>query len=373
MGQKTKTRIKFRELAPVRVCISIALLLVIGVISALKGNSAAMLWIYNHITHPWHSFMSRLCSVFPFSVAELIYAVAVIFAVVYIIYSIYRIEKHEHKWRQVYISVLTVAMLALMFWAALCVFWTPSYSAPRFAQTSGVSDEPVAVDELRTVTEYFAAMANEYAERVPRDELGEFAVERNDIIDRAAEVFECAAEVFPYLEGVSLRPKGIICSKIMSYLNFTGFFFPATGEANVNMDSPAYMLASTAEHEIAHQRGVAQEQDCNFVSVFACTESEYDEFIYSGAMLAYVYLGNALHSADYDAWAEVYGTLSDTVRADFAQNNAYWKPFQESTAQKASSAVYDNFLKSNGQELGRKSYGACVDLLVNYYYPIITG
>lgn len=372
MEQKTKVGIKFRDLAPVRLCICGTLLLVIGVISALKGNNAAMLWIYEHITHPWHLFMSRVCSVFPFSVAELIYAVAVIFAVVYIIYSIYCIVKREHKWKQVYITILTVAMLALVFWSALCVFWTPCYYAPRFAETSGVSDEPVSAQELAAVTEYFASIANEYSERVPRDEAGVLSVERADIIDRAAEVFEGAADVFPCLEGAPLRPKGIVCSKIMSYMNFTGFFFPATGEANLNMDSPAYMLASTAEHEIAHQRGVAQEQDCNFVAVFACTESAYDEYIYSGAMLAYVYLGNALHSADYDAWVEIYGTLSDSVRADFAQNNAYWAPFQESTVQKASSAVYDNFLKSNGQELGRKSYGACVDLLVNYYYPIIS-
>ncbi len=373
MEQKTRVRIKFRELAPLRLCICAALILIIAAISALRGSSAAMLWIYGHITHPWHLFMSRACSAFPFSVAELIYAVAVIFLVVYIIYSIYRTIESENKWIQVYITILTIVMLALMFWAALCVFWTPCYFAPRFAETSGVSDEPVSVEELAAVTEYFANIASEYSGRVARDEQGVLALEREDIIDRAAEVFKGAAEIFPCLEGADLRPKGIFFSRIMSYMNFTGFFFPATGEANLNMDSPAYMLASTAEHEIAHQRGVAQEQDCNFVAVFACTESRYDEYVYSGAMLAYVYLGNALHNADKDAWVKIYDTLSDEVRADFAQNNAYWEPFRESTVQKASSAVYDNFLKSNGQVLGRKSYGACVDLLVNYYYPIIAG
>ena len=35
--------------------------------------------------------------------------------------------------------------------------------------------------------------------------------------------------------------------------------------------------------------------------------------------------------------------------------------------QEASNSVYDSFLKSNGQELGRQSYGKCVDLLVHYY------
>ena len=36
--------------------------------------------------------------------------------------------------------------------------------------------------------------------------------------------------------------------------------------------------------------------------------------------------------------------------------------------QEASNTVYEGFLHSYDQELGLKSYGACVDLLVNYYY-----
>jgi hypothetical protein len=36
---------------------------------------------------------------------------------------------------------------------------------------------------------------------------------------------------------------------------------------------------------------------------------------------------------------------------------------------KVSNSAYESFLQGNGQTLGLKSYGACVDLLVNYYYP----
>ena len=31
--------------------------------------------------------------------------------------------------------------------------------------------------------------------------------------------------------------------------------------------------------------------------------------------------------------------------------------------------MYDAYLKSNGQEMGMASYGACVDLLVEYFLP----
>ena len=36
--------------------------------------------------------------------------------------------------------------------------------------------------------------------------------------------------------------------------------------------------------------------------------------------------------------------------------------------QSVSNTVYEGFLHSYDQTLGLKSYGACVDLLVNYYY-----
>ena len=37
-------------------------------------------------------------------------------------------------------------------------------------------------------------------------------------------------------------------------------------------------------------------------------------------------------------------------------------PVEETAGQ-----VYDSFLKGNGQKLGMRSYGACVDLLVAYF------
>lgn len=40
-----------------------------------------------------------------------------------------------------------------------------------------------------------------------------------------------------------------------------------------------------------------------------------------------------------------------------------WSPLSRMRPDQA----YDAFLKGNGQELGMRSYGACVDLLVSYF------
>ncbi|HIR55000.1 MAG TPA: DUF3810 domain-containing protein [Candidatus Scatomorpha intestinigallinarum] len=365
--EKTAHKKNLRRLAPVRLGITLLCLLAVALIYALRVDEGAMLWVYEHVTHPYHLFMSKLCSHFAFSAAELVYAAAILGLAAYLLWCVYRLIRFPEKLWQLYRLVLTLAMAGAVFWAGLSVMWTPCYYAPGFAEQSGVDDGPLELEELETVTRWFAALASEYADEVPRDENGACTTDRDSVLDRAAGVFEGAAELYPFLDGEALRPKPIHFSRIMSYLDFTGFFFPMTGEANLNMDSPVFLLPSTSQHEIAHQRGVAMEQECNFVAVLSCLESEYADFRYAGAALAYIYLGNALAGADYEAYTEIYYSLSDTVRADFKAQSAYWDEFRDSAAQKASNTVYDSFLKSNGQELGMQSYGACVNLLVHYY------
>ena len=365
--EKTAHKKNLRRLAPVRLGITLLCLLAVALIYALRVDEGAMLWVYEHVTHPYHLFMSKLCSHFAFSAAELVYAAAILGLAAYLLWCVYRLIRFPEKLWQLYRLVLTLAMAGAVFWAGLSVMWTPCYYAPGFAEQSGVDDGPLELEELETVTRWFAALASEYADEVPRDENDACTTDRDSVLDRAAGVFEGAAELYPFLDGEALRPKPIHFSRIMSCLDFTGFFFPMTGEANLNMDSPVFLLPSTSQHEIAHQRGVAMEQECNFVAVLSCLESEYADFRYAGAALAYIYLGNALAGADYEAYTEIYYSLSDTVRADFKAQSAYWDEFRDSAAQKASNTVYDSFLKSNGQELGMQSYGACVNLLVHYY------
>ncbi len=365
--EKTAHKKNLRRLAPVRLGITLLCLLAVALIYALRVDEGAMLWVYEHVTHPYHLFMSKLCSHFAFSAAELVYAAAILGLAAYLLWCVYRLIRFPEKLWQLYRLVLTLAMAGAVFWAGLSVMWTPCYYAPGFAEQSGVDDGPLELEELETVTRWFAALASEYADEVPRDENGACTTDRDSVLDRAAGVFEGAAELYPFLDGEALRPKPIHFSRIMSCLDFTGFFFPMTGEANLNMDSPVFLLPSTSQHEIAHQRGVAMEQECNFVAVLSCLESEYADFRYAGAALAYIYLGNALAGADYEAYTEIYYSLSNTVRADFKAQSAYWDEFRDSAAQKASNTVYDSFLKSNGQELGMQSYGACVNLLVHYY------
>ena len=334
---------------------------------AARGNHQLMVWLSENLVRPVHGLLAWLCSYAPFSVAELVICLAVIGTVVYIIYEIVRLIRRPEKLRRVYIIIATLLAVLLFVYAGFCLLWGIYYYGDDFQAKSGLKAEEISVEQLSEVTAYFADLANEYSTQVTRDANGVYTADREAILARSPEVFGAVTELFPCLRGPGVAAKPFALSRILSYLDFTGFFFPFTAEANVNMDFPPSLFAATVAHELSHQRGVAKEQEANFVAVLASLEYGDADYCYSAALLAYTHLGNALYKADNEAWQQVYGSLNRYVLADFACNREYWKQF-ETPVQTVSNTVYEGFLQSYDQKLGLKSYGACVDLLVNYYY-----
>lgn len=332
-----------------------------------RGNRPLMVWASERLVQPVHRALAALNSHLPFSVAEALIGLAAAAVIAYIIYILISMLRGGGRLKRLYAAVINLLAAGLAVYAGFCMLWGVYYYGDDFMTRSALENENISVDQLEAVTRYFAELSNEYAERVPRDEDGNYIADRAAILARSDEVYENIERELPCLAGPAVRAKGVYFSRLMSYTDFTGFFFPFTAEANVNTDFPPALFASTVAHELAHQRGVAKEQEANFVAVLASLAYGDTEYCYSACLLAYTHLGNALYSADYEAWKSIYLSLSEDVRRDFAANREYWVQF-ETPVQKVSNTVYEGFLYSYDQDMGLKSYGACVDLLVNCFY-----
>jgi len=220
---------------------------------------------------------------------------------------------------------------------------------------------------LVMVTTYFAENTARLSVQVPRDETGNFSEPLKECFRRAPSIYKNLAEEFPCLEMKSIQAKPIFFSRLQSILGFTGMYFPFTGEANVNVDAPNFLVPSTIAHEMAHQRMVASEQEANFVGIAAAITSDDVIFQYSGYLAGLIQTSNALYSVAPQVWtaiAQYYFTPE--LSHDWDINYNYWDKLS-SPVEDAAEQTYDSFLKSNDQTLGIRSYGACVDLLVTYF------
>lgn len=332
-----------------------------------RGNHALMVFLSERLVRPLHRALGALSARVPFSAAELLLALFALAALSYLAVQILALIRKGERAARLYRTLVTLLAAGLSVYALFCLLWGVYYYADDFAAASGFENKEISVGQLASVTRWFAEKSDEYAALVPRDENGLCCSDRKEILRRSPEIFAKTEKNWPCLEGPPLAAKGVVCSRAMSYLDFSGFFFPFTAEANVNMDMPACDLAATVAHELSHQRGVAKEQEANFTAVLACLDSGDPDYGYSACLMAFTYLGNALYDADRAAWEEIREGLGEDVLRDLRERSRYWQQF-ETPVRKASNTVYEGFLHSYDQTLGLKSYGACVDLLVNYYY-----
>ncbi|MBR1780412.1 MAG: DUF3810 domain-containing protein, partial [Oscillospiraceae bacterium] len=236
---------------------------------------------------------------------------------------------------------------------------------------SGIAARGATVEELATLTQAFASALKSYSPQIQRDENGVMAEDVKGFFVDTPALYEGIVAEFPFLDAPGRTPKPLLSSRLMSRLDFTGFFFPFTAETLINVDSPACLIPATILHEMSHQRGVAPEDEANFVAILAGIRSGDAVFGYSAALLGFIHLGNALYSVAPDTYYAIRATLNPDVEADLQYNNAYWNQFDtklDEAVETVSTTVYEGFLHSYGETEGKRTYGRCVDLLVAYYF-----
>ena len=332
----------------------------------LRTCRGAMNWLCGRVILPLELALGRLCSVTSVSVAEVLILSGIFAAVFYLAWQVRCLIARPQKGQRAVRMALTVLCAGLSVYAGFCLLWGVFYGADSFQDKSGLTARGGTVEELTALTERFAREVSAAGDQVQRDENSCFAVPRSEIFAEAMSAYDGVVQVFDCLKKPAVMPKAFVSSRGMSYLDFSGFYFPFTGEANLNDESPAAYLPANICHEMAHQQGIATEQECNFVAIMAATSADSAAYRYAGYLMGYVHLSNALYRVDQAAWQTIRDSLPDAVRADLRQNSAYWARF-DGLVNTAATKVYDGFLKSNGLSDGVQNYGTVVDLLLAYY------
>jgi hypothetical protein len=141
-----------------------------------------------------------------------------------------------------------------------------------------------------------------------------------------------------------------------------------TGEANINTNYPDFLMPFTVAHEMAHQRGIAREDEANFVAFLVCAYSDDQYIRYSGYVNMLNYINSALGKSDSGKGKELFQKYTHAdIQKEFIAYSSFFDRYRESTASKVTGTVNNAYLQSQGQKQGTKSYGLVVDLAVAYY------
>lgn len=304
----------------------------------------------------------------PFSLTEMVAVLAIPAIVALLVVFIHRLVRSVNR-KKLLAKTARVFCWTLSFLFLLYgVMHGLNYYRLPAAELMGLDTSPQSPEFLQQVCIQLAQDASRERESLQEDGQGcvKLSQSKRETLRLADNGYRNLDDQYPFLWGGVWTAKPVLLSHWWSYTGITGMYFPFFAEANVNVDIPDWEIPSTAAHELAHTRGFAREDECNFLAFLTCINSDSADFRYSGYMLAYIYCSNALYSYDQDLWQTVQSYVSEGMRKDLQAQNAYWDQF-EGEVQEISSSINNSFIEAHGDEDGVLSYNRVVQLVLGYY------
>ncbi|MBO5682698.1 MAG: DUF3810 domain-containing protein [Clostridia bacterium] len=348
-------------------------------ISFAVAGFCALLFVAFMISEPFADFFNRyISSVFravfawitnfiPFSLAEMILLLSPVIVVFMVRYAS---KKYCDSWRDAMVFCGAIASVLAIFFSSFTLSFAAAYRGSRLDKKLGIERREVSAEELYETALILTDEVNAAAKGVYFEADGSSLMPYGygEMNDKLIDAYNRACDKYSFVQRLDSRVKPVMLSGLMSYTHITGVYTFFTGEANLNVKFPDYTLPFTAAHELSHQRGVAREDEANFMAFLVSIESEDAYIRYSAYLNLYEYVMNALYSADRELYYDVYSRLSISVRAEQAAYARFYEKYRDSVASDVSEAVNNTFLTMQGTE-GTRSYGMVVDLAVAYYLP----
>lgn len=339
-----------------RLILSAVMLILTGLLAAAAIYIPELFFsFYTDFSRSVLNTLSGFTGAFPFAVWE-------IGLVLIVLLAFYVLFKRKKFFTWLSGVVLLVCVMIFLFTG----LWGLNHFGPSVADRMGLTVTEYSKDQLIATASYMAEQANHWAEQVDRNPDGSMTDDFDGWAARAEEGYAVLAQRNDFFQGSGAPVKKLLSGRLFSYMGFTGIFMTYTGECNVNPETYVASLPFTMCHELGHRLTVAAEDQANFCAFLACLEHPDPDFRYSGWYSAFIYTYNALNRVDKDAAAEIWYSLSETVREDCRRATAHYDQF-EGQVQEAATKANDVYLKAFREEDGVQSYGKAADLLIAWY------
>lgn len=309
--------------------------------------------------------LGYITNLLPFSIAETFVMLLPLIIVLLVHASI----KRSGSPKRSVSFILSLLSILLYIYSAFVLCYGTGYHGKSLADRLDLERKDVSAEELRDTAlclqKEMDSCIDEVSFRYGAGSTMPYSF--SEMNRKLLEAYDKAEERYYFIHNFQSRLKPIILSEPMTYTHISGVYTYFTGETNINTNFPDYSTPFTSAHEMAHQRGIAPEDEANFTAFLVCIGSDDAYIRYSGYINMYEYILNALYEADVSTYTEVVRACDINVWNEIRAFNKFFEKYQENTASDITGALNNTYLKSQGQLAGTKSYGMAVDLAVAYY------
>lgn len=317
--------------------------------------------LYNQHIYPLIAApLSCFSSLFPFSLSEVFYTLAITFIILYPIIAILR---YRQRWRQILLTeVEFILWLYVWFYAA----WGLNYSQPNFYERT--STRPAQYNDtilMKFAKAYADSLNLLYTEINKKDE----PLVRREITKAYRQLSQNMGIHAPL--SPTPRAKTMFYTPLFSKAGISGTMGPFFNEFIINGDLLPFEYPFTYAHELAHQLGITNEGEANFYAFTACNISKEKSVRFSGHIKIYNYVAQAVRNVgakEYDCFAK---QIRPEIRLFINQQHAHWNGLYSQTLGNIQGQIYEYYLRSNKVSAGRRSYSEVIGLIISIEQSMI--
>ncbi|RYD58157.1 MAG: DUF3810 domain-containing protein [Sphingobacteriales bacterium] len=331
-----------------KLIVLFVLLAIVTVIQYTLPYYPALVSSYEkYVFHPFQSSRTVLFKLIPFSVGDVLYTAGAIYLVYIVgkwVYFLFNFRTHLGKLGH---SVLHTIMFICGCYILFFLGWGGNYYKPSLVTFWDINTTVYEQDtSLETFDRFLVNRLNAYA---PYYETASF----NEIDKKAKEYYKTYTNSRTKNHGLDAKPS--IFGSAMQYFGIQGYYNPFTGEAQVHKQLPAFMLPFVVCHEMAHQSGIAAEDDANLLAYTLGVKAKDALFNYSAYLNLWLYTNARLSMIDTGK-ARGFRRMLNPLTISHLDTLKKIRNRFKSEVSVYSGHLYDGYLRLHHQKDGIESY-----------------
>jgi hypothetical protein len=300
----------------------------------------------------------------PFSIGDIVYAVAVIILLYRLYHLVRRVVRRKADrayWKN---TLAQTVFVCLFVYVLFNIMWGLNYNRQGVSHILSLKVTKYNKYDLKHVMDELVLRLNQLdsAARVERPSIAK----KRYLFNGAMDAYGNLSNRFPLIHYSYRSVKPSLFSYLGNYLGYTGYYNPFTGEAQVNTTVPLFVQPFTTCHEMGHQLGYAKENEANFAGFLAARSSDNAAFRYSVYFDMYAYSRYYLYTMDSVMAKQLDAQLNPGVKQDYKELREFVKSHRN-PIELVVDKLYNEYLKANEQPSGKESYSEVIAWLVAYY------